>query len=66
MTRPIRKTAASARPRTTPPPHPRRSTTDRALARAALLARENLAADPARDPVPELPHWPILGSMLVH
>jgi len=67
MTKPIRKSAAPAQSRMTrsqpPAPRPR---TDAALAREALLARAMLAAAPERDSLPERPHWPLLGSMLVH
>jgi len=67
MTKPVRKSAAPGRSRTTrPQPAAWRASTDRALAREALLARETLAAAPEREFLPEPSHWPLVGSMLVH
>lgn len=65
MTRQTRKAAVPPRPRTPSPPS-HRSEAERALARAAILAREVLAAEPEREPVREVPHWPLVGSMLIH
>lgn len=67
MTKPVLKSAVAARSRTTRAlPPSRRAVADRALAREAILARETLAARPEKEPRPEAPHWPLLGSMLVH
>lgn len=65
MTRQSKRATTRVRPKTPLAPF-RRSADDRALARSALLARRVLAAGPEKEPVPEVPHWPLLGSMLVH